>query len=56
MIRRNTYIKGIKIHNTGSKIVQYADNTELTLEDDKVPFEESMNTYIQSNDGKKYLV
>lgn len=34
MIRRNTYIKGIKIHNTGSKIVQYADNTELTLEDE----------------------
>lgn len=31
IIRKNKHIEGVKVDNTESKIVQYADDRELTL-------------------------
>ena len=44
MIRCNPNIKGIIINQLESKIVQYADDTELTLEGDILSFQEVINT------------
>ena len=44
MIRCNPNIKGIIINQLESKIVQYADDTELTLEGDISSFQEVINT------------
>ena len=44
MIRQNKHIKGIFIGETEYKILQYADDTEITLEGDKNSFEETLKT------------
>ena len=44
MIKRNDKIKGIFVNEIESKILQYADDTELTLEGDKESFHEAMDT------------
>jgi hypothetical protein len=44
MIRCNDKIKGIVVNDTESKILQYADDTELTLEGDEESFHETINT------------
>jgi hypothetical protein len=51
MIRENQNIRGIIVHETENKIVQYADDTELTMEGDRNSFEEAVNTI--QNFGKK---
>ena len=42
LIRQNHSIRGIKINDVETKILQYADDTELMLEGDAKSFEESM--------------
>jgi len=44
LIKQNDKIKGIKVSETESKILQYADDTELTLEGDRESFEEAIET------------
>ena len=44
MIRENKNIKGIVIGNSENKIVQYADDTELTLEGDEPSFINAIDT------------
>ena len=44
-------IRGIILQGTENKITQYADDTELMLEGDRISFQEAMNT-VQHFDNK----
>lgn len=44
MIRENDQIKGISINGITSKITQFADDSEIMLEGDRVSFEETFRT------------